>query len=88
MTLSPDDRIRSRADYDRVRQSFRWDCPEHFNFGFDVVDHWAETSPDHLALHWVCGEEKEWVSFAAMADRSAPGPGGCRLGTGAATACW
>jgi acyl-coenzyme A synthetase/AMP-(fatty) acid ligase len=65
-----DDRIQSRADYDRLRQSFRWNCPEHFNFGFDVVDHWAETAPDHLALHWVCGEEQRQVTFAEMADRS------------------
>jgi acyl-coenzyme A synthetase/AMP-(fatty) acid ligase len=71
MILNPlDERIQCRADYDRLRQTFRWNCPEHFNFGFDVVDHWAETSPDHLALHWVCGEEKRWVTFAEMADRS------------------
>jgi|HubBroStandDraft_6_1064221.scaffolds.fasta_scaffold08660_3 acyl-coenzyme A synthetase/AMP-(fatty) acid ligase len=71
MTFSPaDERIRSRADYDRLRQGFRWNCPEYFNFGFDVVDHWAETSPDHLAMHWVCGDEKRWVTFSEMADRS------------------
>lgn len=67
---SSDDRIQSRADYDRLRQTFQWDCPEHFNFGFDVVDHRAETTPDHLAIHWVCGEEKRWVTFSEMADRS------------------
>ncbi len=65
-----DDRIQSRADYDRLRQSFRWDCPEHFNFGFDVVDRWAETAPDHLAIHWVCGQEERWVTFSEVADRS------------------
>src|SRR5579872_5308388 len=65
-----DDRITCRADYDRLRQNFRWNCPEHFNFGYDVVDHWAQTSPDHLALHWVCGDEKRWVTFSEIADRS------------------
>jgi acyl-coenzyme A synthetase/AMP-(fatty) acid ligase len=71
MTSHPsDDRITCRADYDRLRQNFRWNCPEHFNFGYDVVDHWAQTSPDHLALHWVCGDEKRWVTFSEMADRS------------------
>lgn len=71
MTFHPlDDRITCRADYDRLRQNFRWNRPEYFNFGYDVVDHWAQTSPDHLALHWVCGDEKRWVTFSAMADRS------------------
>jgi acyl-coenzyme A synthetase/AMP-(fatty) acid ligase len=65
-----DDRITCRADYDRLRQDFRWNCPENFNFGYDVVDHWARTSPDHLALHWICGDEKRWVTFSEMADRS------------------
>ena len=35
------ERIRKAGDYDRLRQTFRWHCPEHFNFGFDVVDRWA-----------------------------------------------
>src|SRR5579863_9969199 len=64
------ERIRNRADYDRLRQTFRWECPEHFNFGFDVVDHWAQATPDHLAIHWVCGEETRWVTFSEVADRS------------------
>ena len=36
------DRIESRADYERLRDRFEWECPEFFNFGFDVVDRWAE----------------------------------------------
>ena len=64
------ERIRSRADYDRLRQDFRWECPENFNFGFDVVDHWAEAAPDHLAIYYVSGEEKKAVTFAEIADRS------------------
>jgi len=67
---SANDRIQSRADYERLRRTFRWDCPEHFNFGFDVVDRWAEETPDHLAMHWVCGEEKRWVTFSEVADHS------------------
>jgi acyl-coenzyme A synthetase/AMP-(fatty) acid ligase len=67
---SANDRIQSRADYERLRRTFQWECPEHFNFGFDVVDRWAEKTPDHLAIHWVCGEEKRWVTFSEVADRS------------------
>jgi acetyl-CoA synthetase/medium-chain acyl-CoA synthetase len=67
---SANDRIQSRADYDRLRRTFQWDSPEQFNFGFDVVDRWAEKTPDHLAMHWVCGEEKRRVTFSEVADRS------------------
>lgn len=64
------ERIASRADYDRLRRTFRWEPPEFFNFGFDVVDHWAEATPDHLAIHWVGGDATRWVTFSEMADRS------------------
>ena len=57
------ERIQSRANYDRLRQTFRWECPEYFNFGFDVVDHWAEAAPDHLAIYYVSGEEKKRSPF-------------------------
>ena len=29
-------------DYEETRRDFKLDVPEHFNFGFDVVDRWAE----------------------------------------------
>jgi acyl-coenzyme A synthetase/AMP-(fatty) acid ligase len=41
-------------DYHETYRSFRLEVPTHFNFGGDVVDHWAENS-DHLALIW-CDE--------------------------------
>src|SRR6476659_8104993 len=46
------DRIASRADYDRLRQTFQWDRREYFNFGDDVVDAWAARRPDQPALWW------------------------------------
>ena len=30
------------TDYEAERREFRLDVPEHFNFGFDVIDKWAE----------------------------------------------
>lgn len=30
------------TDYEAERRDFRLDVPEHFNFGFDVIDKWAE----------------------------------------------
>ena len=34
-------------DYEEVRRSFSLDVPEYFNFGFDIMDQWAE---DHTKL--------------------------------------
>jgi acyl-coenzyme A synthetase/AMP-(fatty) acid ligase len=63
-------RIRGRADYDRARSEFRWQCPENFNFGFDVVDGWAATSPNHTALHWVGPRGEQTITYGQLADRS------------------
>ena len=30
------------TDYEAERREFKLDVPEHFNFGFDVIDKWAE----------------------------------------------
>jgi acetyl-CoA synthetase/medium-chain acyl-CoA synthetase len=64
------DRISCRADYDRVRSNFRWECPENFNFGFDVVDAWAAASPKHVALHWVGPGGERRVTYSELAERS------------------
>src|SRR5580692_4265090 len=64
------ERICSRADYDRVRANFRWQCPEFFNFGFDVVDAWAAASPEHLALRWVGPDVERTLTYSQLVDRS------------------
>lgn len=64
------DRIMSRADYDRLRESFRWQCPDEFNFGFDVVDRWAESRPDAIALLSVTPEGERIISFAELRERT------------------
>ncbi len=54
-----------------LRQSFRWQCPEHFNFGFDVVDRWAEAFPDHTGdLLGGPSGEKTRSPCSEIADRS------------------
>ena len=37
------------TDYEEMYHRFTWNIPEQFNFGFDIVDKWAE-EPDKLAL--------------------------------------
>lgn len=46
------------GEYERGYRSFRWQVPEHFNFGADVVDRWAE-DPDRPALIWCDGAAAE-----------------------------
>ena len=45
------------TDYEKTRKEFELDVPEYFNFGFDVVDRWAEDRTK-LALE-IAGEMGE-----------------------------
>ncbi len=38
------------SNYDELIKSFNWHIPKHFNIGFEVCDHWAETEPDKVAI--------------------------------------
>lgn len=38
--------------YEDFKQNYRVNIPEHFNFGFDVVDAWAQIDRDKPALVW------------------------------------
>jgi acyl-coenzyme A synthetase/AMP-(fatty) acid ligase len=44
------DRAPNMTDYDATRASFRHEVPELFNYARDVVDAWARTDPEKLAL--------------------------------------
>lgn len=58
------------TDYEKTHASFRWNLPETFNFGGDVVDVWAR-DPEKTALIWCNnkGEERR-LTFADIACRS------------------
>ncbi len=49
------------------KQNFRINVPDNFNFGYDIVDAWAETAPNKLAMLWTNdkGEERRFT-FADM----------------------
>nr|MCR5041848.1 AMP-binding protein [Clostridia bacterium] len=47
--------------YEEFREKFRINVPEDFNFGYDVVDAWADEEPDKRALVWVNEEDEERV---------------------------
>ena len=36
------DEIDQIRDYDELYKNFKWEVPEYYNFGFDVVDRWGE----------------------------------------------
>jgi acetyl-CoA synthetase len=50
-------------DYDETYSRFAIDVPEYFNFGFDVIDRWAEYDKNKLAMVWVNqkGEERKFT---------------------------
>lgn len=48
--------------YEDFKQNFKINVPEDFNFGYDVVDAWAQAEPDKKALVW-CAEDGEEKTF-------------------------
>ena len=44
-------------------KNFEIDCPENFNFGYDVVDAIADTTPEKTAIVW-CNTENEEHTFS------------------------
>src|SRR5690242_5607599 len=63
-------RIASLDDYRRLRQTFRWERREFFNFGRDVVDALAWASPGKTAMIWVGPEGERTVTFGQISRRS------------------
>lgn len=57
--------------YEEIRDSFQWKRPRKFNFARDVIDHWADSGPDKLAMLWVDddGNEKR-MSFSELSKAS------------------
>ncbi|MBR4571797.1 MAG: acetyl-CoA synthetase, partial [Prevotella sp.] len=41
------------SSYDDFMEQFHVDVPDDFNFGYDVIDAWAEAMPEKEALLWV-----------------------------------
>ena len=52
----------SFESYEDFMQNFKINVPENFNFGYDVVDAWAEKEPDKKALLWT-NDQGEIIQF-------------------------
>ncbi len=48
--------------YKDFKQNYKLNCPDDFNFGFDIVDGWAAVEPDKRALVW-CNDAGEEHTF-------------------------
>ena len=62
-----------RVDFDSYEdfaQNFKFKIPEDFNFGFDVVDKYAEIDPDKKALVWCDDNEDKIFTFKEMKEES------------------
>lgn len=51
----------SFSSYEDFKENYRVNVPENFNFGFDVVDAWAELEPEKKALVWCNDHDEEKV---------------------------
>jgi acetyl-CoA synthetase len=68
MPFEPEEK---KNDYQFMFADFSIRVPEYYNFGFDVIDHWAKKDPARPALLWVNqkGEEKRFT-FADLMQES------------------
>lgn len=50
---------------------FELNCPDNYNFGYDVIDALAELEPDKVAIHWIneAGEEHKFT-FKELSEKS------------------
>lgn len=57
--------------YEDFKQNYQLNIPQKFNFAYDVVDEWAKSDPDKLALVWCDddGNEKRYT-FADIKKQS------------------
>jgi len=55
------------SSYEDFKQNYKLNIPENFNFGFDVVDAWAQCQPQKRALVWCNDRSAEKIlTFADM----------------------
>lgn len=55
------------SSYEDFMEHFHVDVPDNFNFGYDVIDAWAEAMPEKEALLWVNDQgEVQHVTYGAF----------------------
>ena len=59
------------GDYEQTYANFDWEAPEKFNFGRDVVDHWAAQERAPSVWLGIDGEERRFDLLAELLASSA-----------------
>ncbi len=55
------------SSYEDFMENFHVNVPDDFNFGYDVIDAWAELMPDKEALLWVNDKgETQHITYKAL----------------------
>ncbi len=61
--------------YEDFKKNYKVNAPEYFNFGYDIVDGWAQEKPELQALVWCNddGEERRFTfaEMSALSNRAA-----------------
>lgn len=77
--------------YEDFMENFRIEVPEAFNFGFDVVDEWAQVQPEKRALLWTndAGEERmfTFADISRLSSQAAHGFAKLGIGKGDVVMC-
>ena len=61
----------SFESYDDFMKNFKVEVPDNFNFGYDIVDAWAEKEPNKKALCWTNDKgEYHQFTFAEIKEQS------------------
>ena len=58
------DRFLPRIEFDSYedfKANYKVNVPENFNFGFDIVDAWADSEPEKMALVWCDDHDHERI---------------------------
>ena len=68
------------TSYQDFRDHFEIKVPEGFNFAYDVVDEYARTEPDKVALVWCDDRGQTGPDVSRRQPHSTPGASRCSRG--------
>lgn len=63
--------VKEGFDENGILNKFEINCPENYNFGYDIIDKFGEIEPDRRALMWInLAEEKKVFSYGELSKLS------------------
>lgn len=58
------------SSYEDFMENFHVNIPENFNFGYDIVDKWAEEQPAKRAIVWTDGKDSLTITYKQYKEES------------------